>query len=77
MILTFWHAKLLIKFLYWGFANISFSIDHISNPIDQKYDFININFEKKNSIKKTIKSITSKILEAIYRFEYYYNYFYC
>ena len=48
MILISEHEKLTIMFLYWGFTNISFSIDNISNPIDVKYDFINFNFEKKN-----------------------------
>ena len=49
--------------------NYSFSIDNTSNPIDLKYDFINFNFEKKISTKTIIKSITSKILGAIYVFE--------
>ncbi len=47
MIFTSGYAKLLIKFLYLDFANISFLIDNIANPIDLKYDFINFNFEKK------------------------------
>jgi hypothetical protein len=50
MIFTLGYAKLLIKFLYLDFANISFLIDNIANPIDLKYDFINFNFEKKTLI---------------------------
>ena len=64
MILTSKHEKLLIKFLYWYFANNAFSIDNIANPIELKYNFINFNFEKKKkkalSTKTTIKSITAK-----------------
>ena len=49
-----------------------FSIDNIPNPSGLKYDFIYFNFEKKKknlSTKTTIKSITSKILRAIYVFK--------
>ena len=80
MILTFVHTKLLIKFLYWDFVKIEFSIDNITNPIDPKYDFINFNFEKKIYIfftKTNIKGITNKTLGALYGFEYHYNYFRC
>ena len=53
MILSSEHEKLLIKFLYWYFANNAFSIDNIANPIELKYNFINFNFEKKKKKKNS------------------------
>ncbi len=57
MILTARHAKLLVNFLYWSFANILFSIDNIPNPIDLKYDFINFNFETNSIYKNNYKKV--------------------
>ena len=52
MFLIVGYAKLLIKFLYWGFAYISFSIDNIAEPIDLTYDVLNFIYLKKKSFYK-------------------------
>ena len=42
ILFTFWEAKLLIKILHSSFANISFSIDNMINPLNLSYDIINL-----------------------------------
>jgi hypothetical protein len=42
IILAFWDAKLLIKFLYSRFSNIIFSIDKMANPFNLSCNIVDL-----------------------------------